>query len=89
MAKLLTLADTDRNDEATINKVWDALENTNSKRELAKVMAYGCLWGGPDKRGERFDGYHIYNAACARAREAGHTPQHIDAYLPASWGGGR
>jgi hypothetical protein len=81
----LNLRDFDSNSPETVAKVRRTIKTTNSKRELAKAMAYGASWGSG--LGDELDGYVIYNEACQRARDAGHDPAHVDGYLPKSWRG--
>jgi hypothetical protein len=81
----ISLRDFDRNDPETVSKIRKVIKFTNSKRELAKAMAYGAAWGSG--LGDELDGYLIYNEACGRAKATGHEPSHIDGYLPKSWKG--
>ena len=74
-AVLLTVDDMKKNDEKTRKKVLYVIQNTGSKREMAKALYYCEGWGE----------YQYSTMASNRLKELGFTVAHIEWYLPKTY----
>ena len=74
-ATLLNINDMKKNDQKTREKVLYVIQNTDSKREMAKALYYCEGWGE----------YQYSTMASNRLRELGFTVAHIEHYLPKTY----
>ncbi len=81
-----TLRLTDLNDGS--NEMLELCESvaarSTSKRELAKVAAWGASWGDT-KTDEGRRAYMLFTNVCRRADAVGITYANVESYLPKSW----